>query len=95
MMSCSILFYVLNTNSNDLFLLPVDQVSRSYFSLLILTANQCFKFFILFYFVKRTDNCQQLFCFSLTSQEIIETLVHASYKCTKFYFLFLLQAAVL
>ena len=95
MMSCSILFYVLNTNSNDLFLLPVDQVSRSYFILLILTANQCFKFFILFYFVKRTDNCQQLFCFSLTSQEIIETLVHASYKCTKFYFLFLLQAAVL
>jgi len=31
-----ILFRVLNTNSNDLFLLPVDQVSRSYFILFIL-----------------------------------------------------------
>jgi len=42
-----ILFYVLNTNSNDLFLLPVDQVSGSYFILFILTASQCFKFYFI------------------------------------------------
>jgi len=58
---CFTLFYVLNTNSNDLFLLPVDQVSRSYFILFSLTASQCFKFFILFYFVKELTTASNYF----------------------------------